>query len=99
MENKNSQNHSLAQGGTMSHDTNLTLTLSPDPRGNYVTWAQGKKQVRAMLKTAGYKAVGLFRPRKANKNEFYINCVRDNKTFACTVARKPNAPLTFTHLG
>ena len=83
----------------MSHDTTPTLTLSPDPRGNYVTWAQGKKQVRALLKTAGYKAVGLFRPRKANKNEFYINCVRDNKTFACTVARLPNAPLTFTHLG
>ena len=53
----------------MSHNT---LTLTPDPRGNYVTWANGKKQVRAALKSIGWKAVGLFRPRKVNKNEFSI---------------------------
>ena len=33
------------------------ITLQADPRGNYVTWANGKKQVRAALKANGYKAV------------------------------------------
>ena len=83
-------------GGNMTHPT---ITLTPDPRGNYVTWAQGKKQVRAALRANGYKAVGLFRARKVNKNEFHIICVRENQTFACTVQRKPNATFTFTHLG
>ena len=75
------------------------ITLQADPRGNYVTWANGEKQVRAALKANGYKAVGLFRARKVNKNEFHIICVRENKTYACTVPRKPNATFTFTHLG
>ena len=79
--------------------THPTITLTPDPRGNYVTWANGKRQVRAALKANGYKAVGLFRARKVNKNEFHIICVRENQTFACTVQRKPNATFTFTHLG
>ena len=48
------------------------ITLQADPRGNYVTWANGKKQVRAALKSIGWKAVGLFRARKENKNEFSI---------------------------
>ena len=51
---------------------NTTLTLTPDPRGNYVTWANGKHQVRAALKSIGWTAVGLFRARKENKNEFSI---------------------------
>ena len=79
--------------------THPTITLTPDPRGNYVTWAQGKKQIRAALRANGYKAVGLFRARKVNKNEFHIICVRENKTYTCTVQRKPNATFTFTHLG
>ena len=76
-----------------------TLTLTPDTRGDYVTWANGKRQIRTTLKAAGYKAVGLFRARKVNKNEFHIICVRENKTYACTAQRKPNATFTFTHLG
>ena len=48
------------------------ITLQADPRGNYVTWANGKRQVRAALKSIGWKAVGLFRARKENKNEFSI---------------------------
>ena len=77
----------------MSHDT---ITLSPDPRGNYVTWANGKKQVRAALKAHGYRAVGTFRMRKENKNEFSILAHKDGKAYRVTVARKPNAPLVFT---
>ena len=61
--------HSHSPGGNMTNENSTTITLAPDPRGNYVTWAQGKKQVRALLKAHGYRAVGLFSPRKENKNE------------------------------
>ena len=74
------------------------ITLQSDPRGNYVTWANGKRQVRAALKAHGYKAVGTFRPRKVDKNEFHIYCTRGDNSYACTVQRKPNATFTFTLL-
>ena len=48
------------------------ITLQADPRGNYVTWANGKRQIRTALKSIGWRAVGLFRARKENKNEFSI---------------------------
>ena len=72
------------------------ITLQADPRGDYVTWANGKKQVRAALKANGYKAVGLFRARKENKNEFSILAHKDGHAFRVTVARKPNALFVFT---
>ena len=70
------------------------MSLTPDPRGNYVTWANGKKQVRAALKSVGWKAVGLFRPRKADKNEFWIQA-RDAQGILhiVTCARTPGAVL------
>ena len=72
-----------------------SLTLSPDPRGNYVTWAQGKKQVRAALKSIGWKAVGLFRPRKANKNEFSIMATDPQGNMHHILCdRKPGAIIT-----
>ena len=80
----------------MSHDTNPTLTLSPDPRGNYVTWKQGKRQVRGLITLAGYKAVGLFRPRKENKNEFSILAHKDGIAYRVTASRIPGAALEFT---
>ena len=81
----------------MTHnDNHATITLAPDPRGNYVTWANGKKQVRALLKAHGYKAVGLFRARKENKNEFSILAHKGGLAFRVTAARKPNATLVFT---
>ena len=96
MNNNSQQNHSLT-GGLMATPVNHpTLTLTPDARGNYVTWAQGKKQVRALLKANGYRAVGLFRPRKENKNEFSILAHKGGLTFCVTAARKPNATLAFT---
>ena len=75
------------------------MQLSPDDRGNYVTWAGGKKQVRALLKTVNWKAVGLFRPRKENKNEFSIQA-RDAQGILhrVTCARKPGATLMCTQL-
>ena len=48
------------------------ITLQADPRGNYVTWKDGKRQIRTALKSIGWRALGLFRARKANKNEFSI---------------------------
>ena len=78
-------------------DHNTTLTLSPDPRGNYVTWANGKKQVRAALKSIGWKPVGLFRPRKANKNEFSIMATDPQGNLHHILCdRKPGAYITQT---
>ena len=54
------------------HAKNATITLEPCPMTNYVTWANGKRQIRAALKSIGWTPVGLFRPRKENKNEFSI---------------------------
>ena len=70
------------------------FTLTPDPRGNYVTWANGKKQIRAALKTAGWKAVGTFRPRSKSRNEFSI-MAKDPQGNAHHIKaeRKPNAPI------
>lgn len=80
----------------MTNENNTTITLAPDPRGNYVTWAQGKKQVRALLKTHGYTPVGTFRMRKENKNEFMISATKDSEFLLVKVARKPNAPFVIT---
>ena len=77
----------------MSYQSSMTLT--PDDRGNYVTWKNGKRQVRAAIKSVGWTAVGLFRPRKENKNEFSI-MARDKHGNLHSVKcdRKPGATIT-----
>ena len=80
----------------MSNDKTPTLILSPDARGNYVTWAKGKRQVRALLTAAGYKPTGLFRTRKENKNEFSILAKKNDRTFRVTAPRIPGGELYFT---
>ena len=90
------KNTTTAPGGNMSHDTTPTLILSPDARGNYVTWAKGKRQVRNLLTQAGYKVVGLFRARKENKNEFSIIAHKDGLAYRVTAARIPGGELYFT---
>ena len=91
-------NNTHCQGGNMTNPIiNFDfkeMSLTPDPRGNYVTWVNGKKQVRAALKSVGWKAVGLFRPRKADKNEFWIQA-RDAQGILhiVTCARTPGAVL------
>ena len=68
-----------------------TITLSADPRGNYVTWASGKKQIRFALKHAGLKAQ-TFRPRRENKNEFSIMVTDKNgNLYHVKCDRKPGA--------
>ncbi len=78
-----------------------SLTLTPDPRGNYVTWAQGKRQIRAAIKSVGWTAVGTFRPRKENKNEFSImakdkhgnlHSVKCDRTPGATITQKLITP-------
>ena len=69
-----------------------TITLKPDPRGNYVTWANGKRQIRASLKAIGWRAMGTFRPRKENKNEFSIRAKDpQGNMYWIKAPRKPNA--------
>ena len=90
--------HTQAQEAIMSHnENNATITLSPDPRGNYVTWANGKKQIRAALKSIGWTPVGLFRPRKENKNEFSIMAKdKHGNLHHILCDRKPGAYITQT---
>ena len=75
-------------------DDFATITLAPDPRGNYVTWANGKKQIRTGLKLSSFTPVGLFRARKENKNEFSI-MARDphGNMYHVLCARKPGATI------
>ena len=76
----------------INHDTGV-ITLTPDPRGNYVTWKSGKSQIRFALKHAGYKAQ-TFRMRRENKNEFSIMATDKNGNL-CHVKcdRKPGATI------
>ena len=74
-----------------NHDHSV-VSLSADPRGNYVTWASGKKQIRFALKHAGYKPHGFFRMRKENKNEFSIMCTdKHGNMYHVKCDRKPGA--------
>ena len=69
MQNKN---HSHTGGHMTTPSPKSAIILQPCPMTNYVTWANGKRQIRAAIKAIGWTAVGLFRPRKENKNEFSI---------------------------
>lgn len=48
------------------------LSASPNSDGRYVTFNDGKRQIRAALKKAGIKATGTFRPRKHNRSQFSL---------------------------
>ena len=73
-----------------------TISLTADPRGNYVTWASGKKQIRFALKHTGYKAQ-TFRMRKENKNEFSIMATdKHGNLYHVKCDRKPGAIINIT---
>ena len=79
----------------MSNHYQSSCTLVADERGNYVTWNKGKKQIRATLKSLGWKPVGLFRPRKENKNEFSILAKdKHGNLHSVKCDRKPGATIT-----
>ena len=80
------------------NDETGTISLTADPRGNYVTWASGKKQIRFALKHAGYKAQ-MFRMRKENKNEFSIHATdKHGNLYHVRCDRKPGAIIEITLL-
>ena len=83
----------------LTPDSTHTLQLSPDPRGNYVTWKEGKRQIRNKLKAAGFRIHGHFRMRKEARNEFQCIAVKDNKTYQVNAQRTPGALINLTHLG
>jgi len=47
-------------------------TLATTPERSVVTWAHGKRQVRAMLRAAAIKPAGFLRARRENSQEYVI---------------------------
>ena len=47
-------------------------SLKTTPDRSVVTWAHGKRQVRALLRKAAIKPVGFFRARRENSQEYVI---------------------------
>jgi hypothetical protein len=71
---------------------NIIGTLKPaTPGQKYVTWREGKRQIRALLAKAKIKPVGTFRARKVNRNQFTLNV--EGGGFV-TATRQPNADVS-----
>jgi len=66
-------------------------TLSQSLNGNWVTFNEAKKQIRALCRKAGLKPVGFFRPRRENRGELLIHV--DGGTVSAR--RKVNASVVF----
>jgi len=66
-----------------------TLTTTPDM--SCVTWKDAKTQVRAAVRANGMKAVGFFRPRKANRGVLLLGV----EGGTVTATRKPGADIVF----
>ena len=67
-----------------------TLTTTPDL--TCVTWKDAKRQVRAACKANNVKAVGFFRPRKANRGVLLLGV----EGGTVTATRKPGADIVFS---
>ena len=62
-----------ARSSSVSNFKSLpVLKASPTSEGRYVTFNDGKRQIRAALKKAGVAGVLTFRPRSANRAQFSI---------------------------
>ena len=48
------------------------LRATANSNGRYVSFSDGKRQIRAALKKAGIEAIGTFRPRKTNRGQFSL---------------------------
>jgi len=71
---------------------NIIGTLkAATPGQKYVTWREGKRQIRALLAKAKIKPEGTFRPRKINRDQFTLNVVGGGFV---TATRKPNAEVS-----
>jgi hypothetical protein len=69
-----------------------TLKSSPGAGGAWVTFKDGKHQIRAALKRAKVTPIGTFRPRSANRGELLIPV----EGGTITARRKPGAEIVFT---
>lgn len=49
------------------------LRATANSNGRYVSFSDGKRQIRAALKKAGIEALGHFRPRNANRSQFSLS--------------------------
>jgi len=49
------------------------LSASAGSNSRYVSFSDGKRQIRSALKKAGIDAIGTFRPRKANRGQFSLS--------------------------
>jgi len=74
----------------MSAKTLGTLTTTPDL--TCVTWKDAKRQIRAACKANNVKAVGFFRPRKANRGVLLLGV----EGGTVTATRKPGADIVFS---
>ena len=74
----------------MSTKTLGTLTTTPDT--SCVTWKDAKTQIRAAVRANGMKAVGFFRPRKANRGVLLLGV----EGGSVTAQRKPGADIVFS---
>jgi hypothetical protein len=74
----------------MSAKTLGTLTTTPDL--TCVTWKDAKRQVRAAVRANNMKAVGFFRPRKANRGVLLLGV----EGGTVTATRKPGADIVFS---
>jgi hypothetical protein len=48
------------------------LRPTANSNGRYVSFNDGKRQIRAALKKAGIEAIGTFRPRNSNRSQFSL---------------------------
>ena len=74
----------------MSAKTLGTLTTTPDL--TCVTWKDAKTQIRSAVRANGMKAVGFFRPRKANRGVLLLGV----EGGSVTATRKPGSEIVFS---
>ena len=65
-------------------------SLKSSPESSSVVWKDGKRQIRALLKKAGIKPTGTFRPRKENRGEYTLTV----EGGSVRAIRKPGADVT-----
>ena len=66
-------------------------TLATTPELTCITWKDAKRQIRAACRSNNVKAVGFFRPRKANRGVLLLGV----EGGTVTAIRKPGAEITF----
>ena len=76
----------------MSTSIKTLGTLTTTPELTCVTWKDAKSQIRAAVRASNLKAVGFFRPRKANRGVLLLGV----EGGTVTATRKPGADIVFS---